>query len=579
MLDHFQVLLWLRFTILRHTLTGGKALSLALMILVGLFAFILAAGAGVGLFVLAMNLKSSEVSAVLLVSDISVLVFLFFWSWALLMELQRSEVIDFRKMLFLPVSLRMVFLLNYGVALFTPALLLFALPALGIILGLTVSFGPRMLAALPVAGMFYLMLGAWTYYVRGALAAIMENKRRRRLVVVVLTFTFILAGQLPNLIGGMVRSDSRIAKSIERAASKTVEKSVREGGGTSVNLSATGRALHAAIPLAWLPYGIFAVAERRFVTAAGCFGGMGLLTALGLGLGFRSTRRYYTGASTSTKAPPVKSIAARSERPPLITRTLPVVDDDTSAMTMACFLSYLRLPNVYMLLLMPFVMGFVFLVMFMRRGPIAPASPAPEWILPLVTVWPFFNLGILIFNVFGTDRAGFRALVLLPTERHKYLLAKHLALFPLAAGMSILFVVLASLILHIGARTLLIAFLQVIETYLLFCTAGNFMSVYFPYRMSWEGMRGHGKLSQANLMGFLIIPVTGILLLPSLFCFYLDPLLAAFGYASALPAGLLASIAMLAITAIIYKFSLRRAGALLLKREQRVLDRLVRDRE
>jgi hypothetical protein len=130
-----------------------------------------------------------------------------------------------------------------------------------------------------------------------------------------------------------------------------------------------------------------------------------------------------------------------------------------------------------------------------------------------------------------------------------------------------------------GALTLLTAFLQVIETYLLFCVAGNFLSVYFPYRMSWEGMRGHGKMSQAHLMGFLIIPVTGILLLPSLFCFYLDRLLAALGYASALPAGLLASIAMLAITAIIYKFSLRRAGALLLRREQRVLDRLVRDRE
>jgi len=477
----------------------------------------------------------------------------------------------------LPVSLRMVFLLNYGVALFTPALLLFALPVLGIILGLTVSFGPRMLAALPVAGMFYLMLGAWTYYVRGALAAIMENKRRRRLVVVVLTFAFILAGQLPNLIGGMVRSNGRIAKSIEHAASKTVEKSVREGGGTDVNLSATGRALHAAIPLAWLPYGIFAVAERRFTTAAGCFGGMGLLTALGLGLGFRSTRRYYMGISA--KSPPVKSVTLRFERPTMIARTLPVVDDDTSAMTMACFLSYLRLPNVYMMLLMPFVMGFVFLVVLMRRGPISPGSPAPEWILPLVTVWPFLNVGILIFNVFGTDRAGFRALVLLPTERYKYLLAKHLALFPLAAGMSILFVVLASLILHMGALTLLIAFLQVIETYLLFCVAGNFVSVYFPYRMSWEGMRGHGKLSQAHLMGFLMFPVTGILLLPSLFCFNLDRLLAALGCASALPAGLLASIAILAITAVIYKFSLRRAGALLLRREQRVLDRLVRDRE
>jgi hypothetical protein len=86
-------------------------------------------------------------------------------------------------------------------------------------------------------------------------------------------------------------------------------------------------------------------------------------------------------------------------------------------------------------------------------------------------------------------------------------------------------------------------------------------------------------MSQANLMGFLIIPLTGILLLPSLLCFYLDRVLAALGYASALPMGLPASIAMVGTTAIIYKFSLRRAGTLLLRREQRVLDRLVRDRE
>jgi hypothetical protein len=577
MLEHFRVLLWLRFTILRHTFTGGKALSFALMILVALFAFILAAGIGVGLFVLAINLESKAVSTVLLISDVCVLVFLFFWSFALLMELQRSEVIDFRKMLFLPVSLRMVFLLNYGVALFTPALLLFALPALGIIIGLTVSFGPRLLAAFPLAIMFYLMIGAWTYYVRGALAAIMENKRRRRLVVVGLTLAFVLAGQLPNLIQSMVRSDSRIAKSLEHAASKTIERTSRDGGGVEVNLSATGRIVHAAIPLAWLPYGIFAVVERRFIAAAGCFGGMGLLTALGLALGFRSTRRYYMGVNV--KAPPVKTVTSRSAKPPLTARTLPIVDDDTSAMTMACFLSYLRLPSVYMMLIMPFVMGFVFLLMFMRQGSMPQGSAAPEWMLAAVTVWPFLNIGILIFNVFGTDGAGFRALILLPTERRKYFLAKHLALFPMAAGMSILFVVLASLILHMGALTLSIAFLQVVETYLLFCTAGNFMSVFFPYRISWEGMRGQGRMSQANLMGFLIIPLTGILLLPSLLCFYLDRVLAALGYASALPMGLPASIAMVGTTAIIYKFSLRRAGTLLLRREQRVLDRLVRDRE
>jgi hypothetical protein len=109
-------------------------------------------------------------------------------------------MIDLRKMLYLPVSPRMVFVLNYVASLVTPVGALFACATTGLCLGLSWRYGPRMLLGIPVAAAFYLMLAAWTYYFRGTLVMLMENKRRRRALLALLPLACVLLLQIPNIL-------------------------------------------------------------------------------------------------------------------------------------------------------------------------------------------------------------------------------------------------------------------------------------------------------------------------------------------------------------------------------------------
>src|SRR5678815_4738622 len=68
-----------------------------------------------------------------------------------------------------------------------------------------------MLLLLPLAWSMVFMISAWTYCLRGWLAAMMNNPRRRRAIIMGITAAFILMGQLPNLyfnvLGGRNRSN------------------------------------------------------------------------------------------------------------------------------------------------------------------------------------------------------------------------------------------------------------------------------------------------------------------------------------------------------------------------------------
>ncbi len=57
-----------------------------------------------------------------------------------------------------------------------------------------------MLLLLPLVFGFFFMVTAWTYCLRGWLAALMVNKRRRRAIIVGVTMAFMLLAQLPNLL-------------------------------------------------------------------------------------------------------------------------------------------------------------------------------------------------------------------------------------------------------------------------------------------------------------------------------------------------------------------------------------------
>lgn len=184
MLDQLRALLALRLLLLKRLWlrsASGVAAGFVLVLLTAV-SVIAATAVGIALFFYGWRvLPGLEGPYALITFDAATLAILFVWAAGMATEIQRSDAIDFRKMLYLPVSLRMVFFLNFMVSLLSPLAVFFTLGILGLSLGMAFGLGPRMLLAIPVAAAFYLMLAAWAYHLRGLLAVIMENKRRRRL--------------------------------------------------------------------------------------------------------------------------------------------------------------------------------------------------------------------------------------------------------------------------------------------------------------------------------------------------------------------------------------------------------------
>src|SRR5690606_16860758 len=117
----------------------------------------------------------------------------------LITELQRSESIDLQRLMHLPVHLGQIFVVNYAASHMAVSVLLFVPAMLGLSIGLALSRGPRMLLLIPLALSLVLMVTAWTYYLRGWLATLMTNPRRRRAIVMGLSMGFILLVQAPNI--------------------------------------------------------------------------------------------------------------------------------------------------------------------------------------------------------------------------------------------------------------------------------------------------------------------------------------------------------------------------------------------
>jgi len=186
------------------------------------------------------GLSQASPLVTLLVWDGIVAVFLFFWTAGLISELQRSDLIDLSRLMHLPVSLRDVFLLNY----------------IASHLSLSLAFCCRRrwpcrrhaaqaragdVPALPAGSRFLLHDYGVTYCLRGWLAALMVNKRRRRAIIVGVTMVFVLLMQLPNLLmnvwGGRHVRPSQTAP----------------GAYTGERLAAMLDLPHRCVPPLWLP--------------------------------------------------------------------------------------------------------------------------------------------------------------------------------------------------------------------------------------------------------------------------------------------------------------------------------------
>jgi len=443
---------------------------------------------------------------------------------------------------------------------------------LGLCLGLILGGRWIMILMFPLVLGLVFMITAWTYCLRGWLAALMVNKRRRRAIIAGVTFSFIIIMQIPNLIGNLTRDHKRHRPKTTKSA-PLEEQTARPSEEPEIkSLPNSVLLAHKVVPFLWVGNGAMSLGSGNALPAllgaagAFCIGGLGLKRA------YRTTIRFYQGhmivKSTKKKRKTGKALAARKN---FLEKQLPGIPNAAAALSLAFLRCLLRAPEVKMALATNFIMMLIFGSMFLARRVSNLEDNFKPFAASGVVVFTFLGMSHLMFNQFGFDRGGFRQLVLLPIPRRHILLGKNLAFFPIAAGLGLILLLLIKIALHIPFIIILATGFQLVATFLLLSIAGNLISILVPYRIAPGSMK---KTKTSAMTSFMII-ISRLLIPSAVGPMFLPPaiglLMSHLGWLPAGPVNLVLSMVLLALLIFFYKLSLPGLGKLLLRREKQIL--------
>lgn len=581
--SQLRTILWLRWRLTKNQWSRGGGLNATLTLIAALLGVSIGlAGCIGGILAGSLALANAPPQVLLLVWDAIIGTFLFFWMIGIVTEIQRAEAIDLSRLLHLPVSLKGVFVVNYLASHFTLSIIVFLPGMLGLSAGLIWGQGVSMLLLIPLALSFVFMVTAWTYCLRGWLIALMINQRRRRAVIIGATMAVMLLSQLPNLYFNVIRNRSS-AQSRNNKGAQTIPRSPpRETLGKQIALPPEFLAVHKYVPPMWVGNGAMALATGNAWPAVGGSIGAMVIGALGLLRAYRSTVRFYQGTQNPKPSRErIRTETTRKSRKNFLERRLPAVPDEVTALTLAFFRSLTRAPEVKMALATNLIMLVVFGAMFGVRGVTSTVTSesAKAFMATGAGAFTFLGLLQLMFNQFGFDREGFRALVLLPAPRKYFLLAKNLSFLPLGIGIGCLFLVTIEIFLRVPVLAALAACLQLVTTFLVLCIAGNFLSVVLPYRIAAGSLKPTKAPAKRILLTFashLLFPVA---MVPIFFPPALGLLSDSLGWWPAGLVNVILSLLLLALVLFCYRLSLDSLGHLLERKEKEILKAVTQEVE
>ena len=272
---------------------------------------------------------------------------------------------------------------------------------------------------------------------------------------------------------------------------------------------------HRCVPLLWLPFGGKTLAEGRVWPAllaapAAC----SRSAAWGLARAYRGTLRFYQGGEN--KKPVCGAVGrgqfARQEDPP---RMEAAGSARGSRRDGAGQLSLdVARPEVKMALATNghHALGGWFQPVPAQAGSESPlggpfAVAMQPFVAGGVVALTFFGLVQLMFNHFGFDRDGFRAIVLLPTPRRHILLGKNLALLPVALAVFAVYLGLAAAVAHLGISAIATACIEFVAAFLAMNVVGNLASILAPYRIA------AGSLKPTKMKGLTVLLILATQLL------------------------------------------------------------------
>jgi len=568
-----RTIIWLRWRLTRNQWSRRGQLNAVLIMIVAVVLLVLGFMSGVaGVLIGFFLLVEASPLRLLLMWDMFIGVFLFAWMIGMVSEIQRSETIDISRMLHLPISLRDIFLVNYLASHLTISIILFLPLILGLCLGLLLRGQWLMILMFPLVLGLVFMITAWTYCLRGWLAALMLNKRRRRAIIAGVTFSFILLSQLPNLIGNLARDHKKHRPKTTKSAPLDEQTTKRPEGREGKPIPHAVLVAHKVVPFLWVGNGAMSLGMGNALPAVLGAAGAFVIGGLGLRRAYRSTIRFYMGHATGRRSKQrPKAEKTLTVRKNFLERQLPGIPDEAAALALAFFRSLTRAPEVKMALATNFILLLLFGTMFFARRMSNLTDNFKLFVTGGPVVFTFLGMSHLMFNQFGFDRGGFRQLVLLPVPRRQILLGKNLALLPIAIGIGLTFLLLIKIALRISFIIIFAAGLQLVATFLLLSIAGNMISVLVPYHIAPGTMR---KTKTSAMTSFLIF-ISRLLIPTAMGPMFIPPaiglLMSRLGWLPAGPVNLVLSIVILALLIFFYKLSLPSLGKLLLRREKQIL--------
>ncbi len=492
--EQLKTILWLRWRLMCNQWRRSGGLGAVIAVFVGFSAFALAAAAFAGgLLGGIFGLREATPAVLMMVWFGVTVAFLFFWMIGLLTELQRSETIDLQKLMHLPVALGQMFVVNYLVSHFSLSIVIIVPVVFGLGIGLAIARGPEMILLVPLALSMVLMITAWTYCLRGWLATMMSNPRRRRSVIMCITLTFVLIAQGPNLYFNVFQQHNHSGG--KTVTSEERQRQNREREASTKQMFANLIAAQKFIPPFWVSVGAQNLAGGDPLPALlgtlGCAG----IAALGLRRAYRSTVRFYHGKTGGLAAARISNEAKKTPRQrdknkkEFLELSIPFAPEQSAALALATLRSLLRAPEVKMAWATSFIVTIILGATFLFRA----TSSLPDAVKPFVAtgsvVFPVFFLAQFFANQFGFDRDGFRALILSPADRRLILIGKNLAALPIAVAFGTLLITLTTARLHLPPLTVLATLFQFTSVLLMAGVAGNLLSILVPYRIQPGSMK------------------------------------------------------------------------------------------
>jgi hypothetical protein len=141
------------------------------------------------------------------------------------------------------------------------------------------------------------------------------------------------------------------------------------------------------------------------------------------------------------------------------------------------------LPGRMMLVMPP-------LTVVLIRGPFAQFFSRSSWVVPAAFLYAGLSSTNLLFNQFGLDRHGVKALFLLPIDERSVLQGKQLGFAAWQGVQTALLFVLMLLSGYTDASALFLGVAVAVCSFFLVSSIGQFVSIWQPHPLTKSGMRG-----------------------------------------------------------------------------------------